>query len=54
MSTDRPSPYGTHLDIKFPGLSLVDVPALVRACKDRRASSCPGACCTARALRIER
>ena len=23
-------PYATHLDIKFPALSLVDVPALVR------------------------
>lgn len=35
MSTDPAFPYATHLDIKFPALSLVDVPALVRACKDR-------------------
>jgi Cupin domain len=27
--------YATHLDIKFPALSLVDVPSLVRACTDR-------------------
>ena len=26
--------YATHLDVKFPALSLVDVPALVKACKD--------------------
>jgi mannose-6-phosphate isomerase-like protein (cupin superfamily) len=28
-------PYATHLDIKFPALTTVDVPALVKACKDR-------------------
>ena len=28
-------PYATHLDIKFDQLSVVDVPALVAACKDR-------------------
>ena len=28
-------PYATHLDIKFDPLSIVDVPALVAACKDR-------------------
>jgi mannose-6-phosphate isomerase-like protein (cupin superfamily) len=28
-------PYATHLDIKFDPLTLVDVPALVAACKDR-------------------
>ena len=28
-------PYATHLDIKFPALSLVDVPSLVEACTDR-------------------
>jgi mannose-6-phosphate isomerase-like protein (cupin superfamily) len=28
-------PYATHLDIKFPALTLVDVPALVNACKDQ-------------------
>jgi mannose-6-phosphate isomerase-like protein (cupin superfamily) len=27
--------YATHLDVKFPSLALVDVPALVAACKDR-------------------
>jgi mannose-6-phosphate isomerase-like protein (cupin superfamily) len=27
--------YATHLDVKFPALSLVDVPALVKACTDR-------------------
>ena len=28
-------PYATHLDIKFAPLSVVDVPALVAACRDR-------------------
>jgi len=28
-------PYATHLDVKFDPLTLVDVPALVAACKDR-------------------
>ena len=28
-------PYATHLDIRFPALTTVDVPALVRACTDR-------------------
>ncbi|HTC16136.1 MAG TPA: cupin domain-containing protein [Steroidobacteraceae bacterium] len=28
-------PYATHLDVKFPALSVVDVPALITACKDR-------------------
>ena len=32
---DRAYPYATHLDIKFPALTTVDVPALVKACKDR-------------------
>jgi mannose-6-phosphate isomerase-like protein (cupin superfamily) len=27
--------YATHLDIKFPPLTVVDVPALIAACKDR-------------------
>jgi hypothetical protein len=27
-------PYSTHVDIKFAQLELVDVPALVAACKD--------------------
>jgi mannose-6-phosphate isomerase-like protein (cupin superfamily) len=28
-------PYATHLDVMFPALSVVDVPALITACKDR-------------------
>jgi mannose-6-phosphate isomerase-like protein (cupin superfamily) len=28
-------PYATHLDIRFPPLAVVDVPALVAACTDR-------------------
>lgn len=28
-------PYATHLDIKFDQLSVVDVPSLIAACKDR-------------------
>jgi mannose-6-phosphate isomerase-like protein (cupin superfamily) len=28
-------PYATHLDVKFPALEVVDVPALVKACRDR-------------------
>ena len=28
-------PYSTHLDIKYQPLTTVDVPALVKACKDR-------------------
>jgi mannose-6-phosphate isomerase-like protein (cupin superfamily) len=32
---DPAYPYATHLDIKYPPLSLVDVPALVKACRDR-------------------
>lgn len=35
MSKPQPYPYSTYLDIKFPALKLVDVPGLVRACKDR-------------------
>ena len=35
MSEPTNYPYATHLDIKFPALSVVDVPALVRACRDR-------------------
>jgi mannose-6-phosphate isomerase-like protein (cupin superfamily) len=36
MSTDpQQYPYATHLDIKFDQLSLVDIPALITACKDR-------------------
>jgi hypothetical protein len=32
MSESPEYPYETHLDIKYPALSLVDVPALVQAC----------------------
>jgi mannose-6-phosphate isomerase-like protein (cupin superfamily) len=32
---DQIYPYATHLDIKYPALTTVDVPALVKACKDR-------------------
>jgi mannose-6-phosphate isomerase-like protein (cupin superfamily) len=35
MSSQQPYPYATFLDIKFPALSLVDVPALVNACTDK-------------------
>jgi Cupin domain len=28
-------PYATYLNVQFPALSLVDVPALVDACRDR-------------------
>jgi len=34
MSEPQSFPYATHLDVKFPAMSLVDVPALVRACPD--------------------
>ena len=35
MSATSPHPYATYLDIKFPRLSVVDVPALVKACTDQ-------------------
>ncbi len=35
MSKSSNQPYTTYLDIKFPALSKVDVPALVAACTDR-------------------
>jgi hypothetical protein len=35
VSASKPFPYATHLDIKFPALSVVDVPGLIAACKDR-------------------
>lgn len=35
MSESPAYPYVTNLDIKFPALALVDVPALVQACADR-------------------
>ena len=34
MSDPERFPYATHLDIKFPALTLVDVPALVAAVTD--------------------
>jgi mannose-6-phosphate isomerase-like protein (cupin superfamily) len=34
--SDHPAyPYATFLDIRFPALATVDVPALVKACTDR-------------------
>jgi mannose-6-phosphate isomerase-like protein (cupin superfamily) len=35
MAGEQVYPYSTHLDIKFPALTTVDVPALVKACTDR-------------------
>src|SRR5690242_1339982 len=35
MSETKSYPYATFLDIKFPTLTLVDVPSLVKACKDK-------------------
>ena len=35
MNSPEAYPYATHLDIKFPALSVVDVPHLVDACRDR-------------------
>ena len=35
MTTPEAFPYATHLDLKFPALAVVDVPALVKACTDR-------------------
>lgn len=35
MSDPKDYPYATHLDVKFPALKVVDVPALVKACTDR-------------------
>ena len=32
---DQVYPYATHLDVKFPALTTIDVPALVKACRDR-------------------
>ena len=28
-------PYATYLDVKFSGLSLIDVPSLIKACTDK-------------------
>ncbi len=35
MNEPQAYPYATHLDIRFPELSLVDIPSLVEACTDR-------------------
>ena len=35
MSEPQAYSYATYLDVRFPALSLVDVPVLVDACKDR-------------------
>jgi cupin superfamily acireductone dioxygenase involved in methionine salvage len=35
MSEAKSYSYATFLDIKFPALTLVDVPSLVKACKDK-------------------
>ena len=35
MSDPQDFPYATHLDLKFPALTVVDVPALVANCRDR-------------------
>jgi len=35
MTDPATYPYATYLDIKFPALAVVDVPALVAACQDR-------------------
>jgi mannose-6-phosphate isomerase-like protein (cupin superfamily) len=35
MSESKSYPYVTHLDVKFPPLTVVDVPVLVDACTDR-------------------
>src|SRR5207237_9979855 len=35
MSEQQAYPYATYLDIKFPPLQLVNVPALVKACTER-------------------
>jgi mannose-6-phosphate isomerase-like protein (cupin superfamily) len=35
VSDPQSYPYATHLDVRFPALSLVDVPSLVKACTDQ-------------------
>lgn len=35
MSESKQHPYVTYLDVKFPALTVVDVPALVSACTDQ-------------------
>ena len=34
MSDSKSYPYATYLNVAFPALSLVDIPALVEACSD--------------------
>jgi mannose-6-phosphate isomerase-like protein (cupin superfamily) len=34
LSEARAYPYATHLNVQFPALAVVDVPALVQACTD--------------------
>jgi mannose-6-phosphate isomerase-like protein (cupin superfamily) len=35
MSSAAEFPYATYLDVRFPALTRIDVPALIAACKDR-------------------
>jgi dTDP-4-dehydrorhamnose 3,5-epimerase-like enzyme len=35
MSEPQPYSYATYLDVRFPALSLIDVPSLVDACTER-------------------
>ncbi len=35
MSNPQDFPYATYLDVKFPALSVVNVPQLIAQCKDR-------------------
>jgi len=35
VSNPQAHPYATHLNLLFPALEVVDVPALVAACRDR-------------------
>jgi mannose-6-phosphate isomerase-like protein (cupin superfamily) len=35
LSSPESYPYATFLDVKFPALSVVDVPKLIATCKDR-------------------
>ena len=35
MADSKDYPYATYVEVKFPALATIDVPALVAACKDR-------------------
>lgn len=35
MSDPKDYPYATHLDVRYPALSIVDITSLVSACTDR-------------------